>query len=91
MTEPKYNGGLGFQDFELFNLSLLARQAWPILTVPESLSACCLKAIYFPYQTILNAIIGSHPSQIWRALIEGRDALSNGLIRRIGPGQDMDV
>lgn len=39
LTMPKYMGGLDFRDFEIFNLALLARQAWIILENPESLSA----------------------------------------------------
>src|ERR1041385_2433729 len=44
MTEPKINGGLGFKDMELFNLSLLARQAWRVLSEPESFCASFMRA-----------------------------------------------
>jgi hypothetical protein len=83
MIQPKYAGGLGFRDIELFNLALLARQAWRVLQVPDSLSARVLKAVYFPNGDILSAVVGPHPSQVWRAILEGRDALKVGLIKRI--------
>ena len=86
MTMPKYMGGLGFKDFELFNLALLARQAWRILQFPETLSARIIKAVYFPLSDIMEASLGSSPSQVWRAIVEGRDMLKLGLIRRIGNG-----
>lgn len=84
MTLPKHLGGLGFRDMEIFNLALLSRQAWRILTQPNTLSARLLKDIYFPNTNILNAHLGSHPSQIWRAVLDGRDLLWQGLIRRVG-------
>jgi hypothetical protein len=69
---PKYMGGLGFRDTELFNPALLARQAWRLLQEPQSLSARVLKAVYFLETDLLEADLGSHPSQVWRAILEGR-------------------
>lgn len=70
---------------------MLARQAWRLLQNPESLSARILKSIYFPETTILRANLGSHPSQIWRAIVEDRDTLKQGLIKRIGNREDTNI
>ena len=84
MTQPKFMGGLGFRDFELFNLASLARQSWRLLQNPDSLCGRLLKVGYFRDRYILTAELGSHPSQISRAVLEGRDVLAEGLIKRIG-------
>lgn len=91
MTQPKSMGGLDFKDFKLFNLALLAKQAWRILQCPEALSARILKSIYFPNGSILDAELGSHPRQIWRAVLEGRDVLKQGLIRTVGNGETTNI
>lgn len=91
MCMPKYKGGLGFRDMEIFNLALLARQAWRLLQDPSSLSARILKSVYYPNSDILAAEVGSRPSQIWRSICEGRDILKTGLIKRIGDGEDTNI
>ena len=91
MTQPKGMGALRFKDFELFNLAMVARQAWRILQNPGTLSAHLLKSIYFPTIDFLSAELGNHPSQVWRAIIEGRDTLKQGLIKRIGNGADTNI
>lgn len=84
-------GGLGFKDIELFNMALLARQVWRILQSPETLSARILRAVYFLGSEIMEACLGSTPSQIWPSIVEGRDILKLGLIRIIGDGASTSI
>jgi hypothetical protein len=88
MIEPKSIGGLGFQDMELFNLALLAQQAWRISQEPNSLSARVLKVVYYlGRQDFLEDDLGSSPSCIWRSIVDGREVLKEGLIEHIGTGE----
>jgi hypothetical protein len=42
------SGGMGFRDFHSFNLAMLAKQAWRLITNPESLCVQVLHAKYYP-------------------------------------------
>jgi hypothetical protein len=63
MCSPKASSGMGFRDIELFNLAMLAWQAWHILQNPEALSSSVLKVVYFPALDFMEAHLGSHPFQ----------------------------
>lgn len=72
-------------------LTLPCQAAWRLIQDPTSLSARILKAVYFPEADLLSASLGSSPSQIWRAIVEGRDTLALGLIKRIGSGDNTNI
>jgi hypothetical protein len=91
MTKPKYFGGMGFRETELFNLALLAKQAWRLLTEPDTLSARILTAVYFPNDGFLDAQLGGSPSRVWRAIMDGKNILEQGITRRIGTGEGIRI
>ncbi|CAL1353631.1 unnamed protein product [Linum trigynum] len=82
----KFHGGLGFRDFDLFNVAMLGKQAWKILQDPASLLARLYKARYHPSADFLNASAGSRPSWAWQGVLEGRALLKRGLRWQIGCG-----
>ena len=68
---PKSEGGMGFRDLYLFNLALLAKQCWRLITSPESLCARVLKAKYFPNGGLLQASLKNGASFTWQSIMKG--------------------
>ncbi|OMO57964.1 reverse transcriptase [Corchorus capsularis] len=65
----KLDGGLGFRDFEAFNLALLAKQCWRLLYNEDSLCFRVFRAKYFRGGSFMNATLGHNPSFVWRSLL----------------------
>jgi hypothetical protein len=82
---------MGFRDLELFNLALLGKHGWRLMTSPDTLCAKVLKGRYYPMTDFLQATLPRNASATWRAIIAGREALQQGLIKRIGSGLTVDV
>lgn len=68
MCQMKDKGGLGFRDLRLFNLAMLARQAWRLVVAPDSLCAQVLRAKYFSHENLLDVEKGPGISCSWRTL-----------------------
>ncbi|CAJ2668628.1 unnamed protein product [Trifolium pratense] len=88
---PKDKGGLGFRNFEAFNMAMVAKQAWKILQNPDTLVARLIKARYFPRSTLLEASLGYNPSFAWRSIWKARQVLLLGCRWRIGGGDKIHV
>ncbi|EEE56785.1 hypothetical protein OsJ_06364 [Oryza sativa Japonica Group] len=89
LCSQKDKGGLGYRDLHLFNLGMLARQAWQLLSNPESLCAWVLRAKYFHEGKLLE--VGPGISYSWRSIVRGVQALKSGLIWRVGYGTKIDI
>lgn len=91
LTSPKTFGGMGFRDIKCFNQALLARQAWRLLTMPDSLCARILKAKYYPHGNLLDTAFPSVSSPTWKAIEHGLQLLKDGVIWRIGNGTNIKI
>lgn len=75
----------------MFNIALLGKHGWRLLTEPDSLCARVLKGRYFPTCEFMQATVPKNSSATWRAIVEGREALHTGLIKRIGDGTTVSI
>ncbi|WCJ18876.1 RNA-directed DNA polymerase (reverse transcriptase)-related family protein [Euphorbia peplus] len=88
---PKKYGGMGFRKLFQFNVALLAKQGWRILSNPSSLVARVFKACYFPDCSFLDATLKEGPSFIWRSLMGAQDLLKAGVRKQVGSGSSVNV
>jgi hypothetical protein len=86
LTKPKIKGGMGFRELERFNVAMLGKHGWRLITNPNSLCSRVLKARYYPDCGFMQATVPKRSSATWRAVVAGREALEQGLISRIGDG-----
>ena len=84
LCKSKLYGGTGFRNLQAFNLALLAKQGWRILSNLNSLLARVYKAKYFPYDDILNAKLGSNLSYAWRSIHSSLKVIRKGTRWRVG-------
>uniref|UniRef100_A0A0A9CKU8 Reverse transcriptase zinc-binding domain-containing protein n=1 Tax=Arundo donax TaxID=35708 RepID=A0A0A9CKU8_ARUDO len=91
LTRLKGTGGMGFRDLSLFNQALLGKQAWRLVTTPESLCSRVIKGKYFPQGNLLSTTRRKNSSVTWKAILHGREVLQKGIIKRIGDGSSIDV
>ena len=91
LCKPKENGGLGFRDWRAFNIALLAKQGWRLLTNTHSLFYRTFKAKYFSVGNFIRAKVGSNPSFIWRSFLEAREVLRDGIMWKVGNGCSIDI
>jgi hypothetical protein len=91
MMKPKEDGGLGFRDLYSFNMAMLSRQSWRLLQAPDSLCSQVLRAKYFPDGNLLKASPVPGMSYVWRSILKGLEVLKQGLIWRVGDGQNIEI
>lgn len=91
MATDKEEGGLGFRNFQDFNLALLAKQLWRLITKPNLLMSKVMKGKYFPQGGLLHAQATSQSSWLWRSWISAKPLLFDGVRYQIGDGKSVRI
>jgi hypothetical protein len=78
-------------DVKNFNLAMLGKQGWRLMTNPDTLCARVLKGKYYNQGDFLTVGRKKNAYHTWRAILEGRKVLEKGLIRRIGDGTSTNI
>jgi hypothetical protein len=68
----KNDGGMGFKSLPVFNLAMLGKQGWRIMSNPELLTSKLYKARYFPHSDFFKAKAGHNPSFVWRSICNSK-------------------
>jgi hypothetical protein len=77
-VDSKKLGGMGFRDLHTFNMAMLAKQSWRLLSKTESLCARNLKAKYYPNTSLLNAGPKQGSSYTWQSILAGLKTFNRG-------------
>lgn len=74
LCKPKREGGLGFHDLRAFNIALLSKQFWRLMTCPDSLMARIFQAKYYRNSTFFDWTKGARPSSTWTSILHATSA-----------------
>ena len=91
MYGSKKEGGMGFRNMQIFNKSMLAKQAWRVMQKSESLMARVLKGKYYPKCSFWEAKPSHNMSYTWRSILGARDVVEKGARRIIGNGTHINI
>lgn len=77
---PKKLGGTGFIYLHAFNLAMLAKKSWHLITMPDSLCARVLQPIYYPNGNMLKAGPKKGSSFTWQCIVARLQVFKRGHI-----------
>lgn len=91
MCIPKKDEGIGFRDLHAFNLAMLAKQSWRLISNPDTLCARVLRAKYYPDGNLLKAGNKKGSSFTWQSIVAGLHTFIRGHIWRVGTGSNINI
>ncbi|KAK8676431.1 hypothetical protein V6N13_142005 [Hibiscus sabdariffa] len=84
LCSTKSVGGMGFKDLHLFNIALVVKQLWRLLSAPNSLLYRVLRAKYFPDGDLLHSSAPARASYAWKGFHQTLSHLGDGFFWTLG-------
>ncbi|KAL0355136.1 UNVERIFIED_CONTAM: hypothetical protein Sradi_3960500 [Sesamum radiatum] len=91
MCKRMNDGGLGQRDLHSFNMALLAKQGWRLMTRPEALLSRILTARYYPNSNFCEAKKKANASFTRQSLLAAQSLVMMGSRWRIGDGANVRI
>ena len=91
LCTPKVVSGIRFRKLHEFNLTLLCKHGWKLMTDSSSLLAQIFWARYYPNSTFLNASLGTNPNYTWRSILTSKNLLWKHYRFHVGDGSSILV
>ncbi|KAG8491289.1 hypothetical protein CXB51_014550 [Gossypium anomalum] len=88
---PKGMRGLSFRDLRLFNLALLGRQVWRLLTFKDTLCYRVLSSKYFLNGDLFHPKKVDKPSYTWSSIFTAAKALESGFGWQVEDGNIIKI
>lgn len=86
VCKPRDEGGLGLRKARDFNLALLTKLGWQILTNEDKLWVKVMKEKYVNQGGFFNTSSTNPCSWSWRSMMKGKETLKKGVKWKIGTG-----
>ncbi|KAL5565119.1 hypothetical protein UlMin_028283 [Ulmus minor] len=90
LCKPKSLGGLGFRRMRDFNLALLPKWGWNILTAQNSLCLSVLRARYLQHSQFFEASSKAGHSNFWKSILSLKELIREGACYVVGDGCSID-
>lgn len=91
MGKPQEAGELGFRNLQCFNITLLAKQLWRLVTHPDSLAARILKEKYRWTGHIFSDKVTPSSSPLWKSLLPAKKLVDMGSRWRVRNGHSIKI